>query len=703
MTSSRTRATGASVAAIAVALVAAVLVAVPASAAATGSIVFTRDHDVWIMAADDPSTARPVTTDGTAAAPYLFPSQDDQGRIVAVTGGEGGQVVRMDQEGTVLDGPFSVPGGNFQDLDVRAEGEVFTYTTYQSYQTPEGFVVAPTVDFAYADGRDPAPVANPAFDSADATYSTDRAFLIDYDDDSTPWVATYGPSGAALQNWFQPCTAPTQAGDDNLGCFPSMADVTTAQDRVVVALPGIAWVPVGSRLYVFEMTGPPPAAPTFSCEIVGPEPSFSDTRSFRNPEWSPDGSSLVWELVREGEEGTGSGELFMATGLDTDCEGGFAAAVSLGVGGSPDWSAAPLGAAPGEPTDPPTEPTDPPTEPLPPGAVPEPSPVDPTEPRGAFDGNPATTERVNVSDPIAMGLAISRARFADGAAGRVVLSRDDEFPDSLAGATLTADGPLLFTPTGQLHAGTRMEIQRVLPPGGTVHVLGGVNAVSEEVEAELTALGYVVDRLAGPSRVQTAIAVADRVRQVAPGTTAVALARAGGPADNPTAGWADSVTGGAWGAATGVPTLVTDTAALHPDVAAWLSANGIDRTVLFGGTAALSDAVAGAVPNPVRIAASERTGTAAAIAASLWQAADSGPRRFTIIDGFDPDGWAYGLAAAGMASDAGAPLLMVNGDVVPDPTAAMVTGCTEVDLALIGAGSVISHPAAVQLDELDTC
>lgn len=53
------------------ALALAVLVAVTAvgaprtaSAAVTGSIVYTQDRNVWIMAAGDPSTARAVTTDG---------------------------------------------------------------------------------------------------------------------------------------------------------------------------------------------------------------------------------------------------------------------------------------------------------------------------------------------------------------------------------------------------------------------------------------------------------------------------------------------------------------------------------------------------------------------------------------------------------------------------------------------------------------
>lgn len=138
-----------------------------------GTITFTLDHDVWIMAADNPSGAMAVTTDGTAESPYLSPTQDDQGRIIAIAGGEGGDIVRMDQDGTLLGDAFRPPGArNLVDLDVRGDGEVVAYTHYGSHDAGNGqFVVAPAVGFAYADGRDPGAIASPAFDEAYLSYS----------------------------------------------------------------------------------------------------------------------------------------------------------------------------------------------------------------------------------------------------------------------------------------------------------------------------------------------------------------------------------------------------------------------------------------------------------------------------------------------------------------------------------------------------
>jgi hypothetical protein len=53
---------------------------VPASA---DSLVFIKDHDVWLSQPDGSGQYR-VTTDGTADNPYASPSQADDGTIVAM-------------------------------------------------------------------------------------------------------------------------------------------------------------------------------------------------------------------------------------------------------------------------------------------------------------------------------------------------------------------------------------------------------------------------------------------------------------------------------------------------------------------------------------------------------------------------------------------------------------------------------------------
>lgn len=320
-----------------------------------------------------------------------------------------------------------------------------------------------------------------------------------------------------------------------------------------------------------------------------------------------------------------------------------------------------------------------------------------------LDGDPSSTERVDHGAPIAAAVEMSRSRFAHDAAGHVVLSREDTFADSLAGAALPDRGPLLLTPTEQLAPATRQEIDRALPAGGTVYILGGTAAVSQDVEDQLSSAGYDVRRLFGPSRLETALAVADEVRRLHPGEDRVALARAYGTEDNPTAAWADSVTGGAWAAEAGVPVVLSTTEALSGPTAGWLADVRPSRTILLGGTAALSDAVEDEVPSPRRVAGPARDFTAVAIARDLWGAPMTGRRDFLVIDGFRADGWAYGLAAAGLASDLDAPLLVVEPDGVPAATEDAVSHCGSpaVDLLLVGSTRVVGDVVADRLDGLD--
>ncbi len=320
----------------------------------------------------------------------------------------------------------------------------------------------------------------------------------------------------------------------------------------------------------------------------------------------------------------------------------------------------------------------------------------------AFDGDPATTERVRAGDPVTAAIAVSQQRF--DAAEYVVLATDAGFADSLAGAALTDRGPLLLTAADALTPSTAAELDRVLAPGGRVFVLGGTEAISRAVVDSLADDGFAVTRLAGETRVQTALAVADEVRRLHPSST-VLLARSDAPVDNPTSAWADSMTGGALAAAAGIPIVVTPTAGLHPDVEAWLGTIPSVSVVLLGGRAALStgvaDAVGGIAATTSRLSGPERTATAAAIAASALWPVDV-PGRYVVLDGGRADGWAYGLSAAGIAADAGAPPLLVVGQVTA-ATRRLVSSCgaPAVDLLLMGDESVISQDVLDQLTVLD--
>ncbi len=111
-------------------------------------------------------------------------------------------------------------------------------------------------------------------------------------------------------------------------------------------------------------------------------------------------------------------------------------------------------------------------------------------------------------------IAGSQFTFADEDAGAVVLARGDGFADALPGGALatTVDGPMLLTAPTALRADTLAEIQRVLPGGGTVYLLGGKGALSAAVELALAGAGFDAVRVAGADRYATALAIGDRVQ-----------------------------------------------------------------------------------------------------------------------------------------------------------------------------------------------
>ncbi len=298
-------------------------------------------------------------------------------------------------------------------------------------------------------------------------------------------------------------------------------------------------------------------------------------------------------------------------------------------------------------------------------------------------------------------IAISQQRFGDHAfAGTTipraawgVLARTGVFADSLSGSGLTGAGPLLFTAPDAMDAASLDELDRVLPPGDRVFLLGGPSALSAEVEAAVEAAGFVPVRLAGPSRIETSLAIAQQVSEIG-GSGRVGLARADGPADNPTAAWADSVTAGTWSADQAVPVILNPTSGLHPAVEQYLRERAPETTYLFGGEAALGPDVesgaAAAGTAPVRSQGTNRYATAVAIATQLWGGSASGDRLIT--SGNAVDGWAYGLAAAGLGAQLNRPLLLVETDRLPTETdEALCDGGTRADSMVIGGPDVVSQ------------
>jgi len=146
----------------------------------------------------------------------------------------------------------------------------------------------------------------------------------------------------------------------------------------------------------------------------------------------------------------------------------------------------------------------------------------------------AQVGRISGADRLDTAVQISKKQWLApdpnndwGQAATAVIATSTNFPDALAGVPLAAyrRGPLLLTnPNAALYGPADTEINRIVPKGKTIYILGGYQAVSSAVDAQLAREGYKVKRFAGVDRFDTALQIA-KVGMGDPKTVVVATGR----------------------------------------------------------------------------------------------------------------------------------------------------------------------------------
>lgn len=276
-------------------------------------------------------------------------------------------------------------------------------------------------------------------------------------------------------------------------------------------------------------------------------------------------------------------------------------------------------------------------------------------------------------DRLSTSAQASRDLFEDQAARSVVLARADDFADALSGTPLAAagGGPLLLTPSGSLAAWAESELRRVLPRGGTVHLLGGERALSRAVDDRVRALGYRTVRLAGTERYDTAVKVAE---QGLGRPSTVLLTTGLSAADALSAAAAASRVGGA----------VLLTAGNRPSAAtsAYLQTNPGSR-VAVGGPAAT------AVPSAEAVVGENRYATAVAVAERFFE----GPHAAVLASG---TGFADALSGGAVAAARQAPLLLTDPARLPASVEAWLAARSggALDLLVVGGSAAVSPAVA---------
>ncbi len=162
--------------------------------------------------------------------------------------------------------------------------------------------------------------------------------------------------------------------------------------------------------------------------------------------------------------------------------------------------------------------------------------------------------------------------------------------------------PHCCSPTADvLTPATQAEIQRVLPAGGTVYLLGGTAAIPATVATSLTSLGFVPVRYAGADRFGTALAVADALND--PSTVLLATG----------VNFPDALAAGPAAAHVHGVVLLTNGSSLTPAVTAYLAAHP-GTVYAIGGPAVAAD------PSATALSGADRYATAAAVASTLFAA-----------------------------------------------------------------------------------
>ena len=259
----------------------------------------------------------------------------------------------------------------------------------------------------------------------------------------------------------------------------------------------------------------------------------------------------------------------------------------------------------------------------------------------------------HVANAVRPTTELAEALFGGGSADHAVVARDDLFADALAAGPLAGDrGPLLITPPGPvLHPAVRLALERTLPRGRTVWLVGGSSAVSDGVARELAAAGWDVRRVAGSDRVATAAQVSQVVvqREGRPDRAVLATAT----------DWPDASAGGAYGAFSGSPVLLTNHARIPSATARALDDVRPREVSALGGSGVIADSVVEAI-HADRVSGATRQGTSAAIAELLWGYTNSEPDTWIAVPGYGADAWTWAVTAAPLAARHDAAVLLVN-------------------------------------------
>jgi hypothetical protein len=336
------------------------MAAAAAAPAAADSLVFVKNHNVW-LANPDGSGQYQVTFDGTAAAPYESPSQADDGTTVAIRRppGQRNQLFRMTQSGRLLNPPINTPApgpAGALDAKVSPDGQLVAYWFVTAVNDPICVFCIQAASQALLSRSDRftgyQEIGTPNTGIRPSWISNDTVLL----NNSSATQLYYRLGMTAAAPWF----ADYQTGFPQTP-IPLLEDSDLARTGARLA---IVRGDSNETLVLYTTAGVPPAstaAPTARCVYSG-----ATGGKFFNPAWSQDGQTLAWQ--------EGDGIWTAQINTLSDCAANPPAALRIPGAGEPDFGPAAVNPGPRPQCGNPGNPTCPPRPPVPCGSCTPPNP-----------------------------------------------------------------------------------------------------------------------------------------------------------------------------------------------------------------------------------------------------------------------------------------------------------------------------------------
>lgn len=308
------------------------------------------------------------------------------------------------------------------------------------------------------------------------------------------------------------------------------------------------------------------------------------------------------------------------------------------------------------------------------------------------------SERFEGADRYQTAVSITAQQYPEGHVGAIVLTTGENWPDALVAGPYAAMSwsSLLLTRPEALPECVVDELLRLMPY--EVVIIGGYDAVSLDVEIALRTVCRVpvVRRIMGHDRYETAALVAEEL------TSQWYIGSEDGMVETATIvsgeAFPDAMCAAPVATSLMSPILLTRTGSVPAATADYLDRHAVSQSLVVGGPAAISDAVASQLPAPVRVGGADRYGTAATLAG--WA-----------IDRELLNPAIYGLASGGSFADAvcaGAylssdyrPLLLTDPIELSGPTGAHLVDRSPAiaRLELFGGPAALSDDAYEQAME----